>query len=188
MTKRAVLLQALASMPADVRRVLKGTDPTTPGEWSTSDLLGRLLDTETRFLAQLRAVVSQDRPTLPTLRPKEPSPDSDTALEELVGRFQRARRETLTFLEGLSARDWQRKAVHETLGETSLRFLVQNLVDRDTQALSQLIAPRSGRSEAASTPQSFRKMNPVPNPIPKNEVKNAKQRARKWPRKRRAGD
>jgi ABC-type transporter Mla subunit MlaD len=188
MTKRVVLLRALASMPADVRRVLKGADPTTPGEWSTSDLLGRLFDTETRFLNQLRTVVSEERPTLPRLQPEEPSPDSDTALEELVDRFQQARRETLTFLEGLSAGDWQRKAVHETLGETSLRFLVQNLVDHDTQALTQLIAPRSSLSEAASTRQSFRNTNPVPNPTPKSEVKNARQRSRKWPRSRRAGD
>jgi uncharacterized damage-inducible protein DinB len=187
MTRRAVLLKALASMPSDVERMLQGADPSDSG---LTGVLQHLLDSEARYRTQFRTVVLEERPVLSALEPGLSDGDA-VALGELVDRFKAARQETLAFLEHLSVGDWQRKAIHESLGETSLRFLVQHLVDSDTHHLSQLIAARQGLPSAGelspvSSPQPARlgKFNPTFN----NEVKNERKRTRKWPRKRTRGD
>jgi len=187
MTKRAVLLKALASMPSDVERVLKGADP---ADRDLASVLHRLLDSETRYLDQFRAVVREERPVLPALEPGLID-DDDGALGDLVDQFQAARRETLEFLEHLSVGDWQRKAVHENVGETSLRFLVQHLVDSDTHYLNQLVAARQGLPLAGGlSPVALGyPARPVgQNPTFDSEVKNERKRTRKWPRKRTRGD
>jgi hypothetical protein len=187
MTRRAVLLKALASMPSDVERMLKGADS------ANRDLayaMHHLLDGETRYLAQFQAVVREERPVLLALEPGLID-DDDEALGDLVDRFQASRRETLEFLEHLSAGDWQRKAVHESLGETSLRFLVQHLVDNDTHYLNQLVAARQGLplAEGLSPVALGYPARPVrQNPTFDSEVKNERKRTRKWPRKRTRGD
>lgn len=207
MTKRAVLLKALASMPSDLERVLKGVDTAaarrqpTPGESSIIEILTGLIDAETRFLDQMRAVVHEEQPLLPALRQAETGYALDSSPEALIERAKMARTETLAFLEGLSTGDWQRKAVHETLGETRLRFLAQHLVDHDTQCLSQLAGTRQKlRSTAAihgathvdpapSGPYGdVRTGRPGADLNLDSEVKNERQRTRKWPRKRRRGN
>jgi len=187
MTKRAVLLKALASMPSDVERMLKAADSAERG---FAHILHHFLDSETHYRTQFQAVIHEERPVLSVLEPGL-TDDDDVAFEELVDRFKEARQETLEFLEHLSVGDWQRKAVHESLGETSLRFLVQNLVDSDTHYLSQLVAVRQGLPLAEG-------LSPVPSrdqpgragldPPLDSEVKNERKRTRKWPRKRTRGD
>lgn len=187
MTKRAVLLRALASMPSDVERMLKGTDAVEKGP---AHILHHLLDMETRYLSQFQAVVYEKRPLLSVLEPGL-TDDDDIAFEELVDRFREARQQTLEFLEHLAVGDWQRKALHVSLGETSLRFLVQHLVDSDTHYLSQLVAARQRLPLAEA-------LSPVPSrdpprragldPTLDSEVKNERKRTRKWPRRRTRGD
>lgn len=207
MTKRAVLLKALASMPSDLGRVLQGVDVAearrrpAPGERSIIEIVTGLIDAETRFLDQMRAVVHEEQPVLSALRQAETSDELDSSLEALIERAKMARAETLAFLEELSTGDWQRKAVHETWGETRLRFLAQHLVDHDTQCLSQLAGTRQKfRSTAAihRTPHldpapsgpygDVRSRPPGGDLNLDNEVKNERQRTRKWPRKRRRGN
>jgi len=187
MTKRAVLLKALASMPSDVERMLKGADSAERG---FAHILHHLLDIETRYLSQFQAVVREQRPTLPALKPDRINGD-DIPFEEQIDRFRQARQETLDFLTGLPSGDWQRKAVHETLGETSLRFLVQNLVDSDTHYLSQLVTVRQRLPLAeglSPVPSRDRPRPTVLDPPLDSEVKNERKRIRKWPRKRTRGD
>jgi hypothetical protein len=206
MTKRAVLLKALASMPSDLGRVLKGVDAAearrrpTPGERSIIDLLKRLVEAEAYFLGQIRDVVCEERPSLPALRHDEARDDLDMSLDALIERVKMARAETLAFLEGLSPGDWQRKAVHETWGETRLRFLVQHLVDHDTQCLSQLAGTRQRlRAPAALDRAPF--LDPAPS-VSYGDVRSRppggdlnldseeknERRTRNWPRKRRRGN
>ena len=45
---------------------------------------------------------------------------------------------TLEWLHEIGPADWQRPAIHETHGRTTLRFLVQNLVAHDIEHTSQL--------------------------------------------------
>lgn len=143
MTKRAVLLDALASMPKDLGFMLRRAEETAvyyrpaPHEWSIADVLVHLAVMEQRYLARLQKIVAEQRPFLPTLHPEnQPAP---RPLAELVTAVQDARQQTLTFLHSRKAGDWQRTAVHETLGATNFRFMVQRLVEHDTEHLNQLI-------------------------------------------------
>jgi hypothetical protein len=160
-----------------------------------------LVDAEVHFLHQMRAVVHEEQPLLPALRHDEVRNDLDSSLERLIERVIQARRETFAFLKGLSAGDWQRKALHEMWGETRLRFLVQHVVDHDTRYLSQLASTRQ-RLRAPTALQSAPHLDPVPaipygdvrsrpsgvDLDPNSEVKNERRRTRKWPRKRRRRD
>ncbi|MCA9955080.1 MAG: DinB family protein, partial [Anaerolineales bacterium] len=134
MSKRTVLLDALASMPKDLAFMLRRAEETavhqrpTPQDWSIADVLAHLTTIEHLYLARLQKIVAEERPFLPTLHPEtKPEPDS-RSVGELVTAVQDARQQTLTFLHSRKAGDWQRPTVHETLGETKFRFMVQLLV------------------------------------------------------------
>lgn len=148
MTKRIVLLQALASTPADIGRLLKGADEAAArkrpvaDEWSIAEVLNHLVDVEERYRARLGRVIQEEQPALPAIWPDETAPMPDLSVDEWIARFQAARAETLAFLGELSPADWQRSAVHETFGETRLRFLVQNLINHDAEHLNQLVELR----------------------------------------------
>lgn len=143
-TKHIILLQALASTPSDMAQFFVDVNDTSahqtiaPAEWSMIDILEHLIDVETRYRVRLERVIKEDRPTVPTLWPDQATQRLDLSLEELIDCFRVDRVQTLSFLKSLSPEDWQRPAIHETFGETTFWFLVQNLVDHDTLHLNQL--------------------------------------------------
>lgn len=157
MSKRIVLLQALASTPKDLgftlRRLMEksASQPAAadaqsavyqtpqPGQWSIGIVLHHLIDVEARYLGRLQQVVTEDRPLLAVIHPNEAIYQERPSLAKLLARFEQARAATLAFLKELPPGGWQRPAVHEAWGETKLRFLVQHLVDHDTQHLNQII-------------------------------------------------
>jgi hypothetical protein len=180
MTRKDVLLKALASTPADLRRAVDGLASRRTGVAAT---LHQWVVFETRFRAQLQQVISEDVPNLPELRLEPDDHLGEASLQELLERFSGARQETLNFLRSLSPGAWQQRAVHETLGETSLRFLVQHLVECDTQHLVRVL----GVGGADQVPAKPPPQTPVGNAgyvIESNEVKDERRRTRKWPRKR----
>lgn len=143
MTKRIVLLQALASTPTDLRRLLKDVDDADarrrpgPEEWSLLDIVAHLNDIEERYRKRLKRVITADNPSFAYLHPAASGP-TGVPLSLLLKQFEMARGETLGFLSSLSQRDWSRPAVHETLGETRFQYLVQNLLDHDIVHLRQV--------------------------------------------------
>jgi len=159
MSKRIVLLQALASMPADLRLMLKRVDTAaathspSPTQWSILQVLAHLLDVEERYLIRLHRVVTEDNPFLPTIHPDDTALPT-TPLLALLNQFEAARTQTLDFLQALSPGSWQRPALHETQGATKFRYLIQMLVDHDTQHLNQIIEIQqlSVRPHAAAPP------------------------------------
>jgi uncharacterized damage-inducible protein DinB len=151
MTKRAMLLKALSSAPADLALLVQNVADTAvrqrpaPASWSMADVLSHLVDVEPQYLARLQRVVDEDVPEVPRIAPDEAAHDVDTPLPLLLQRFRDRRGETIAFLTQLKRGQWQRKAVHPGLGETTLRYLVQYLVDHDTEHLSQLAQLRQAR-------------------------------------------
>jgi uncharacterized damage-inducible protein DinB len=148
MTKRIVLLQALASTPNDVARIVRGSPDQTaylrpyPDSWSLANVLQHLVDVERRYLARLQRVLAEDHPLLPAILPDEEALATavpPVTAVELAHQFTAARAATMTFLSNLTPKEWQRSAVHQTMGVTSLRLLVQHLVDHDTLHLNQML-------------------------------------------------
>lgn len=145
MSKRAVLLDALASMPKDVAFMLRRVPETavyhraTPDQWAIADVLRHLTNIEPLYLARLQKIVEEERPFLPYFHPETNPNPTPTPLADLLTAVNEARQETLGYLHSLKPGDWQRTAVHETVGPTSLRFMVQFLVTHDTEHLNQLV-------------------------------------------------
>ena len=161
MTKRIVLLQALASTPNDLTLMLRGVDAgasrqrPADGEWSMMDVVNHLIYVEKRCRQRLRRVLDEDGPWLPYIHPDEEAHDSQAPLSDRLARFEMERRQTLALLKEIGPGEWQRRAVHETKGDVTLRFLVQYIVDHDIQHLNQIVET-----------QQRLKMVPVRNPQP----------------------
>lgn len=145
MTRRNELLKALETAPRDLARTLRGINPTTrgahppPDHWSIPDVVTHLISVEVRYLARLQRVTHEDNPTIPFILPDPEHHDLNLSLATLLQRFANARAQTLAFLHPLSSGVWARKATREDGRTTTFRYLVQNLVDHDTEHLNQII-------------------------------------------------
>lgn len=144
MSKRAILLDALASMPKDLAFMLRRVDEAVghhrfrSAQWSIADVLHHLAMIEPGYRARLQKIVEEERPFLPYLHPETTPHPPPTSLTELLAAVTSARQDTLNYLQRLKPGDWQRTAVHETIGPTRLRDMVQLLVAHDTEHLNQL--------------------------------------------------
>jgi uncharacterized damage-inducible protein DinB len=148
MSKRIVLLQALASTPNDLRLMVQSLPANLvhqrpdPDNWSIAEILCHLIDIEARYRQRLYTVVHEGNPSLPALHPDETQYNEKATLDELLHQFGTAREVTVAFLQELSMKQWQRPAVHANWGATTLRYLVQQLVDHDINHLNQAVETR----------------------------------------------
>ncbi|MCP4358312.1 MAG: DinB family protein [Chloroflexi bacterium] len=75
MSKRNVLLKALAATPGDLERLVRGLEVTaatkhpSSDQRSIADVLCHFHMVEERYLARLELVVKEKRPHLPTIHP-----------------------------------------------------------------------------------------------------------------------
>ena len=149
MRQADVLLDALASTPADVSRVAArlaaaaaATRP-SPHEWAAVEILAHLVDVEQRYYARLRRVLDGDRPVLPRIDPPARGYDRRQSCAALSDGFAEARGHTLAFLRSLPRGGWARVAVHEIVGTTRMAHLVRRLVEHDVAHLAQLVDTRN---------------------------------------------
>ena len=147
-TPPPMLLQALASLPAQLDAELAGLDAAgaarrpAPDEWSAIETVTHLAAGEGPFLTRLRRIVAEDNPFLPYFGPDVARPDASQRLPEALDHFRAERARLVDFLAGLPPEAWERPAVHETLGATTLARQAQNIIDHDQEHLAQL---RGGR-------------------------------------------
>ncbi|MFZ0548684.1 MAG: DinB family protein [Candidatus Promineifilaceae bacterium] len=142
MTKRIVLLQALSSTATDLTYILKGVDnqENIPEDgWTLSEVLSHLIYVEERYRERLRRVVEEENPTIPFILPENTPFITGAETADLLTQFKESRAETVAFLKSLSPGQWQRSAVHETTGRTTLRFLVQILIEHDIEHMNQIV-------------------------------------------------
>lgn len=150
MTRTQILLEALADSPADVNRLVARLDRAdaerrpAEGLWSMADVIAHLIAVETPFRERFRRILDEDQPWVPSIRLDEPRPANELETAALCDLFAQEREQTLKLLRALRAGDWQRPAVHEETGPTTLRFQVQVLVGHDIEHTSQLAELRAG--------------------------------------------
>jgi uncharacterized damage-inducible protein DinB len=164
MTKRVILLEALASTPADIERLVCSLDETAAiwrperGGRSCHDVVSHLRAMEPLYLARLERVATEHEPILTALHETTPGIDDGTTwpsaldIAQVAGQFRAAREATLAFLQALSPAAWQRAAIHERRGKTTLRFLVQDLVNHDIEHTNQLVEIQQMRRRAQKRP------------------------------------
>jgi hypothetical protein len=149
MSRRSVLIDALAATPRDLARLLRPVSATmalrrpAPDQWGVAEVVAHLGVNEVAYQERLRLIIEQDTPTVPYIHPDPSMHDLQYPLHELYEQFCERRNETLTFLHGLSQHQWARRLVHETLGPSRFRDQVQLLVDHDSTHLEQIVTLRA---------------------------------------------
>jgi hypothetical protein len=148
MSRRSVLMEALAATPRDLARLLRPVDAATalarptPDDWCVADVVAHLGYIEPLYLARLRRIAEQDNPYEPSMHPDASAHDLTRPLSELLDEFVARRAEMLAFLAGLNQHDWGRPLVHAAVGPTKLRDQVQALVTHDNDHLEQIVTLR----------------------------------------------
>jgi uncharacterized damage-inducible protein DinB len=143
-TQHIVMLQALGNAAARLAGELEafgveGADSqSAPGEWSATETVTHLAAGEPHFLKRLQRIAAEDNPFLPYFGPDVARPDSDLPWPDALESFRAERERLLAFLSGLAPETWDRPAVHETMGPTSLALQVQNVINHDLEHLAQL--------------------------------------------------
>lgn len=146
MTQRAVLLQALASTPRDIERLIRalppeGRDWQPEGGWSVQQILAHMVNTESVLRSRLELIRRQDNPTLPVFNSLDHAhaPSMSGPAERLLENFRETRQATLAFLTDLNPGEWQRPAANDSRGNTTLRWQVVDMMNHDMAHLGQLV-------------------------------------------------
>lgn len=93
---------------------------------------------EAPFLGRLTRIIQESQPWLPYFGPDVARPDLAIPMPEVLARFRAERDQLIVFLSTLAPDDWERPAIHETMGPTTLAGQVQNIVNHDSEHLGQL--------------------------------------------------
>lgn len=143
MTKVGIIIEALASTPADISRIinplLNHDEQALSAAQPIKDLILTLLVEEQVFNEYLNEIISEDQPLLKEPAQHAKADSRQPNLHYLVDELQVNREKTITILRTLSMKDWQRKAYHSTMGLVSLRFVAQALVEQDIARSSRLV-------------------------------------------------
>lgn len=139
MTKRAMLLEALASTPADVCRLLRplaARQLGDPSDRALAEIMHRLIQTEIDFQTAIGANADGGERVFTDETVVGQVAEPMTALCE---QFCLARDRTLEVLNSLSLAEWQRKVhpLHSTA--TTVRLYAQTLVESDIKLTSRLV-------------------------------------------------
>jgi hypothetical protein len=94
---------------------------------------------DVQSLVRIQRVVQEERPIIRTIYPDEITHDTTISPTQLLAQFEQARAKTITYLQNLGAGQWQRHATFDSGEDTTIRTLVQILIEHDTQHLNQLI-------------------------------------------------
>lgn len=144
MMASAHILQSLCGITQKIKGALETMPGSmhiwqpTPTEWSAHMVLAHLLHCEPFFQQRLACIVRQDNPYLPAFSPKEAVPFADPPFTELLNTFGFTRQRTLAQIYTYTATDWQRPAVHQYTGSTTLKEQIIVLVNHDIAHLGQI--------------------------------------------------
>ena len=131
--------------------------PDVADGWRPRDVVGHLISAEIDdWIPRVERIVSAgtSKPFDPFDRFAHVERDVDVPLDELVERFAELRADALARLADLVAdeTDLDRRGVHPTLGEVSLRELLATWAVHDLDHVSQIFAAMAGSHDAAVGP------------------------------------
>jgi uncharacterized damage-inducible protein DinB len=139
------LLQALASTPRDIARLVQALPPEgrewrPNGDWSAQQVLAHLVEAESVLRSRLERIRREDNPRLPPFDPQDhATPPAAPAAAGLLEAFAETRQATLAFLTDLNPGEWQRPAGGQASGGTTLRWQVVDMMNHDLAHLGQLV-------------------------------------------------
>ena len=122
------------------------------GGWRPRDVVGHLISAELDdWLPRIRRILEQGTalPFDPFDRFAHVDRDVEATLDELIERFAQLRRENLTRLDGLVTEDdLDRRGLHPSLGEVTLRELLATWAVHDLDHVAQVYAGLAGSHDA----------------------------------------
>src|SRR5262245_34337015 len=131
-TPRAVREQ-VAGLPEE----LLGRRP-APKEWSVSEVLGHLWDSEIAYSFRARAILAQDAPQLIGYDQDAWATLARPVFGELLDAFAALRTANLVLLKRTPEAGWERVGLHEERGPLSFRLLTETMAGHDRAHLRQL--------------------------------------------------
>ncbi len=134
----------LAATPRAVRdqvvglpRDLLGRRP-APKEWSVSELLGHLWDSEIAYSFRARAILAQDAPRLIGYDQDAWATLARPVFAELLDAFAALRTANLALIRHTPEAHWARVGLHAERGPVSFRLLTETTAGHDRAHLQQL--------------------------------------------------
>ncbi|MDP9362870.1 MAG: DinB family protein [Chloroflexota bacterium] len=143
----ASLVDSLAAFLDELERAIAGRPvetlvrPASDGGWGVIENLCHLRDWEEVFLARARALVEQDRPSLPAYDDELWAIERDYRGQDpmrVVQRFRALRADLVALLRGADPVAWSRVGVHEVHGEVTLRWLAEQAYRHGDEHLGQI--------------------------------------------------
>ncbi len=143
-TTHILTLQALENSPNRIASIIDALSVEAhnwkpkPDEWNIVQVVAHLTAAQPLFRARLVRILENDNPWLPRFGPDTARPDSEEPIRALLARFRSERDQFLKFLSERSPDDWNRPAVHQTMGATTFALQVQNILHHDNEHLGQM--------------------------------------------------
>jgi hypothetical protein len=144
MSKRIVLLEALATTPTDIIRFTRNLDDvsaawrTDIAAWSCIDVVNHLIQIEKDYRERFRQVLRHDQNISVDDQPISPDGGPRQLIHDLVMTFGQERQKTMNELESATPAEWQFMASGAINGKITLRSLVQDLVYHDIEHINQI--------------------------------------------------
>ena len=115
-----------------------------PGEWCMNEVLGHLIETESRgFAGRIRIILGSDTPDLKSWNQEEVAHarrDHERNWDELIAEFTRLREDSVTLVLGLSPADLLRAGRHPDVGLLRVGDLLHEWVHHDRNHIRQALA------------------------------------------------
>ena len=137
-------LAVLAATPRAVREQASGLSEDLlgrrpePREWSVSELLGHLWDSEIAYSFRARAILAQDSPRLIGYDQDAWATLARPVFAELLDAFAALRAANLALIRHTPDALWDRLGIHEERGALSFRLMTQTMAGHDRAHLQQL--------------------------------------------------
>ena len=154
-------IEVLESTPATLRALLgplpeaAASEPGAEG-WSPGDVLAHLISVQQPALVErIRLMVENDEPAIPNIDEDEALASSGLRgkpIADLLDRFERERREAMTWVKRLSAESFARGGQHEVAGRITAADQLNHFAYHDLAHIRQIVSlliPRLERSRGA---------------------------------------
>jgi hypothetical protein len=161
----SMLRSAAAAIATEARALpeaVRGWHP-APGEWCVKEVIGHLIEAERRgFAGRIRIILTADAPALESWEPPDVARarnDCAKDVETLLDEFLAMREEGASLAVRLDEAALRRIGRHPTVGELSVRDLLQEWVHHDRNHLKQILSnvqgyawPHMGNARQFSAP------------------------------------
>lgn len=112
-----------------------------PGTWSVRDIVRHLAEYEPILHERIALMLAEDMPALPSIDNQHitDTPDNDPDIQAIVSSLQARRQDLLTFLDSVTADQWQRQGRHPQQGLATVLDVVLNGALHDIDHIGQIM-------------------------------------------------